>query len=179
MGTELNPGITYGLANDWLIDSSENYPLDQDPPADRLDYALLRLAEAAGNDTVGDKSNSAGNKRGFIAWPANPFNPVAGSGLSIMQHPRGDPLKLVLDDDGVMSLNGNQTRLRYETNTERGSSGSPCFTFKWELVALHHSGDPDFDPAHKPAYNEGIPMTAITKLLKKREIGAKIVAHEN
>ena len=175
-GTVLNPGVTFNLATDWLIDQSENYPLDQDPPADRLDYALIRLATAAGDDTIGDKSNPTGDKRGYIPWPANPFNPVAGSGLSIMQHPRGDPLKLALDDDGVMSLNANGTRLRYETNTEGGSSGSPCFTFKWELVALHHSGDPDFDPAHKPTYNEGIPMTAITKLLKERNVDQELVA---
>ena len=35
-------------------------------------------------------------------------------------------------------------------------------------VALHHSGDPNFDPAHKPDYNEGIPFTAILALLEKR-----------
>ena len=96
-----------------------------------------------------------------------------------MQHPRGEPLKLALDDDGVLSLNENETRLRYETNTDKGSSGSPCFTFKWDLVALHHSGDPDFDPAHKPTYNEGIPMTAITKLIKERGVDKKLVKQDD
>ena len=174
-GAVLNPGMVYRLADDWLIDESENYPLDQLPPPDRLDYALIRLSTSAGDDTVGDSGNQFGDKRGFFPIPSNPFNPAAGSGLSIMQHPRGHPLKLALDDDGVLSLNENQTRLRYETNTEKGSSGSPCFTFKWELIALHHSGDPDFDPAHKPTYNEGIPMTAITKLIKERQVDKKFV----
>jgi hypothetical protein len=178
-GVVLNPGVTYKLADDWLIDESENFPLDQLPPPDRLDYALIRLATSAGDDTVGDQGNQFGEKRGFFPLPDNPFNPAAGSGLSIMQHPRGDPLKLALDDDGVLSLNENETRLRYETNTEKGSSGSPCFTFKWDLVALHHSGDPDFDPAHKPTYNEGIPMTAITKLIKERGVDKKLVKQED
>ena len=178
-GMVLNPGVVYKLAGDWLIDASENYPLDQLPPADRLDYALIRLATPAGDDTVGDSGNQFGEKRGFFPIPDNPFNPAVGSGLSIMQHPRGDPLKLALDSDGVLSLNENATRLRYETNTEKGSSGSPCFTFKWELVALHHSGDPDFDPAHKPTYNEGIPMTAITKLIKEREVDKKLVSQDD
>ena len=178
-GTVLNPGVTYKLADDWLIDESENFPLDQVPPPDRLDYALIRLATAAGDDTVGDQGNQFGEKRGFFPLPESPFNPAAGSGLSIMQHPRGEPLKLALDDDGVLSLNENGTRLRYETNTDKGSSGSPCFTFKWDLVALHHSGDPDFDPAHKPTYNEGIPMTAITKLIKERGVDKKLVKQDD
>ena len=35
--------------------------------------------------------------------------------------------------------------LYYRTDTEPGSSGSPCFNDPWELVALHHSGVPDLD----------------------------------
>jgi hypothetical protein len=179
VGTVLNEGVTYGLASDWLIDASENYPLDQEAPADRLDYALIRLAAPAGKDTIGDKNSQAGEKRGFIPLPQTPFIPAAGSGLSILQHPRGEPMKLALDNDGVMSGNARGTRLRYNTNTESGSSGSPCFTFKWELAALHHSGDPDFDPAHKPTYNEGIPMTAIMNLFNQRGVLAKLIEPED
>jgi V8-like Glu-specific endopeptidase len=91
-----------------------------------------------------------------------------------LQHPSGEPMKLSIDDDGVMSANAGQTRLRYRNNTEGGSSGSPCFTFKWELAALHHSGDPNFDPAHKPTYNQGIPLTAIMNLLNERNVLAKL-----
>ncbi len=177
-GAVLNSGVTYALASDWLIDASENFPLDQESPPDRLDYALIRLAEPAGSDTVGDKHNRAGEKRGFIPLPQTPFIPAPASGLSILQHPRGEPMKLALDSKGVMSPNDGKTRLRYQTNTERGSSGSPCFTFKWELTALHHSGDPDFDPAHKPTYNEGIPMTAIMDLFNQRGVPAKLVEPE-
>lgn len=173
-GTELNPGVTYGLATDWFIDASESFPLDQEAPADRLDYALVRLASSAGNDTVGDKGSLAGEKRGFIPLPRTPFVPAPESGLCILQHPSGGPLKLSIDDDGVMTANPGETRLRYMNNTETGSSGSPCFTFKWELAALHHSGDPNFDPAHKPTYNQGIPMTAIMKLLNERKVPPKL-----
>lgn len=176
-GAVLNQGVVYKLADapDWLIDYSEGFPLDQDPPDDRLDYALIRLAEAAGEDTVGDKGSEAGANRGYIPFPASPFDPQPGSGLCIMQHPKGAPLKLAIDSSGVLGVNASKNRLRYETNTETGSSGSACFTMKWELVALHHSGDPDFDLAHKPTYNEGITMTAITKLVKQRSIDKQIV----
>jgi len=178
-GEELNMGVTYGLATDWFIDASEGFPLDQEAPADRLDYALIRLATPAGRDTIGDKSNLAGEKRGFIPVPQTPFVPAAGSGLCILQHPSGGPMKLSIDDDGVLSANAGGTRLRYENNTQKGSSGSPCFTFKWELAALHHSGDPNFDPAHKPTYNEGIPMTAILNLLNERKVLASLPEPED
>ena len=178
-GTVINEGIAFKLAADWLIDQSPSFPLDQLPPADCLDYALIRLAQPAGDDTVGDPNNQTGAKRGFIPLPDKPFNPAAGSGLGIMQHPLGLPLKLVLDSAGVLGINENATRLKYETNTEKGSSGSPCFTFKWDLVALHHSGDPDFDPPHKPSYNEGVPMTAIVKLIKQRGVEAKLVKQDD
>ncbi len=58
-------------------------------------------------------------------------------------------------------MNANQTRVRYRTNTETGSSGSPCFNSDWDLVALHHSGI--------VKYNEGIPINCIVALLKQRK----------
>ena len=100
--------------------------------------------------------------------PATPPVFTPGTPLSIMQHPQGEPLKLSFDDDAVIAVNANGTRVTYTTNTERGSSGAPCFNARWELVALHHSGDPNFDPAHKPTYNEGIPIAAIVALLQAR-----------
>jgi V8-like Glu-specific endopeptidase len=69
---------------------------------------------------------------------------------------------------GVIGANGNGTRMQYRVNTEGGSSGAPCFNTEWQLVALHHSGDPNFEVDHKPTYNEGIPVGAILKLLAER-----------
>lgn len=177
-GAVVNPGTTFHLAQDWLIDSSPNHPLDQPAPPDRLDYALIRLDTAAGDDTVGDKENQFGSKRGFIDLPSEGHDFKAKDPLSIVQHPRGRPLQLALDTEAILGLNDNGTRVTYTTNTEGGSSGSPCFTLNWDLVALHHSGDPDFDPEHKPTYNEGIPVSAITKLMRDRGVDKKIGKQE-
>jgi V8-like Glu-specific endopeptidase len=81
-----------------------------------------------------------------------------------MQHPLGNPLKLTANI--YRSMNGNDTRVTYLNDTEHGSSGSACFNANWELVALHHSGDPDYK---QPEYNEGIPMHAIVNLLQERD----------
>ena len=55
-------------------------------------------------------------------------------------------------------------------NTLKGSSGAPCFDAQWNLVALHHAGDPDFDDFHQPEYNQGIPIKAIHEYLNEQGI---------
>jgi V8-like Glu-specific endopeptidase len=80
----------------------------------------------------------------------------------IAQHPDGSPLKLALDMQSVISVNDNGTRVRYATNTEPGSSGSPCFDLDWSLVALHHLGDPAW---REPKFNQGVPASIIRKRL--------------
>jgi trypsin-like peptidase/effector-associated domain 1 (EAD1)-containing protein len=158
-------GTPYRLAANWLVASSPNSPLEQLPPPNHLDYALLRLAGAPAKDNVG-KKETGGMPRGFVPMPAAepPLRP--DSPVLIMQHPDGLPVKLAIETRSVIGLNENGTRVRYRTNTLRGSSGSPCFSENWDLIALHHSGDPNFDPEHKPDYNEGIPFKAILEHLQ-------------
>jgi V8-like Glu-specific endopeptidase len=78
--------------------------------------------------------------------------------MIIVQHPNAAPISMALDTNAVQRLNTNGTRVRYATNTEPGSSGSPCFDFDWSLVALHHMGDPNW---RNPNYNEGVPIGLI------------------
>jgi hypothetical protein len=158
------PGRTYKLASDWLVDASEGAPLDRPAPPDRLDYALLRLDGAPAAERLDGPGGSI--ERGFVPLPAADPPLPASASLFILQHPRGGPLKLGLKTRSVLGVFDDGARVRHTTPTERGSSGSPCFTPAWELAALHHSGDPDFDPDTKPAtYNEGIPIGAIRALV--------------
>lgn len=166
-GRVFSEGTTYGLADDWKVDVSPNSD-KSDPREDELDYAILRLDSMAADEEVGDSSYGGRSTRGFIQIPdrRHPFEP--GSPIFILQHPKGTPLKLAFDTDAVQAINPRRTRVRYKTNTEPGSSGSPCFDQNWNLVALHHSGDPDFNPLHAPQFNEGIPIDAIARLLTRR-----------
>ncbi len=175
-GTTLNPGTVYHLpAENWLIDKSPMSSVDSVPEPkyslpepDQLDYALLRVDGTPGNDAVGNKAEPAAPPRKWIEVLTQPHNIHPNTALFIVQHPQGDPLQLALDTDAIIGVNANSTRVSYRTNTLPGSSGSPCFNSNWELIALHHSGDPNFDPVHKPVYNEGIPITAILDLLAQR-----------
>lgn len=170
-GVELNKGKEYRLVttgDDWLVDHSPWSPVDleSDPKSrlpctddtDELDFALLRIAGSPGNDPLGENIMPGSPARGFVAIPPAAHAFAVDTPLFIVQHPAGAPLKLQLDTKAVIGLNGNGTRVRYKTNTEGGSSGSPVFDQNWNLVALHHSGDPD---SILPTFNEGIPIRLI------------------
>jgi V8-like Glu-specific endopeptidase len=164
-GSILDQGTKYTLATDWLIDQSKYSRSDLEakpatpPKTDELDFALLRVQAPANNTKPA---------RGWIEIPTTEHDFTNHKELFILQHPDGRPLKLAMDTDAIIDVNENKTRVRYETNTEHGSSGSPCFDANWNLVALHHSGDPNYDAMHHPEYNQGIPFQAIVKLLEDR-----------
>ena len=101
--------------------------------------------------------------RGWVRLP-DVFLVQRGDPLVIVQHPGGRALQIAIDTEAILSVNGSGNRVRYRTNTEPGSSGSPFFDLSLKsLVALHHSGDPSF----RPAYNEGIPIDKIRDRLAK------------
>ncbi len=172
-GTTVNKGIEFRLVKqNWLIDSSPHSqvdlladPGDQTPKPDELDYALLRLDGEPGNRPIGgDKAEPTALPRRWVTPRAEPYAFPADAPVFIVQHPEAQPLKLALETKGVISENANHTRVRYRTNTEKGSSGSPVFNAEWELIALHHSGDRKI----VPVYNQGIPFAAILAQLEAR-----------
>jgi len=151
----------------WLVDSSpisaldfQSDPGEAMPTVDELDYALVRLSRAAADDVIPRR----GTKREFIPLPARPETVTSDEPLLILQHPGGKPLKLAFH--AVMQQNKNNTRVTYRVATEHGSSGSPCFNYKWDLIALHHAGD----PVYRPTRNQGVPLTAIRERLTRQGI---------
>jgi V8-like Glu-specific endopeptidase len=56
-------------------------------------------------------------------------------------------------------------RVQYLTDTLPGSSGSPVFDTKWNIIALHHSGgwltEPNAASKHTYYRNEGIAIDRI------------------
>lgn len=142
-------------AQDWLVATSpDSAAAYASIPADALDYALLRTSESLGDEVV---DSATGQTRGWIPVAALPPPLTVELPLLLLGHPRGDLLKLTLDTQAVISVNATGSRVRYRTNSEPGSSGSPCFDLHWNLAALHHAGD----PAEPPQWNEGIPVAAL------------------
>ena len=77
-------------------------------------------------------------------------------------------MKLAMDTQAVIGRNSNGTRIKYRTNTEPGSSGSPCFTMDWDIVALHHYGDPQWQA---PLFNQGVPIQLIRQRIETQGLG--------
>jgi Trypsin-like peptidase domain/Effector-associated domain 1 len=178
-GTIVNEGTKFSLMDEWLLAARPPSAVDdladpgnQLPALDELDFALLRVQDAPGDRAIGRSDQIAdAPKRGWI-------HRLAAVGferehpLVLLQHPEGAPLKLAFGQSA--GLNENATRLRHCINTEAGSSGSPCMNAKLEVVALHHAGDPNFDPTHKPTYNSAIPIAAIVNYLQDARINASL-----
>ncbi len=157
-GASINEGVDVPVAK--LVAWSPYDPVDLKdqggvPDPGNLDYAILELAGEPGNAPVGGAKD--GNPRRWIGLPSAPPAFKKGDPLFIVQHPQKRPMKLALDTDAIIGVQGEGRRVRYSTNTEKGSSGSPCFDQNWNLVALHHSGD----EAWVPTWNEGIPIDLV------------------
>lgn len=160
-------------ANDWLIDWSPFSDLDtktlaqrsgQEPDAEHLDFALIRLQREIGRELIHADSEI---KRGWVEWPQAVGAVELVKGLIILQHPLGQSLKLAQAIPAQLSSNGPGTRWRYLLPTESGSSGSPVFDTEWTLRALHHSGDPS---TTNPEYNEAIPIHLIGQRQKVKSV---------
>ncbi|MGA7733613.1 MAG: trypsin-like peptidase domain-containing protein [Chloroflexia bacterium] len=113
-----------------------------------LDYSVVQLDQEPGQ-----------------AWGWLPLRPRAvkrDERVNIVQHPGGQAKQISFQNNFVEYVGGNV--VQYVTSTMPGSSGSPVFNDRWEVVALHHAGGNLPEPTTQRRYfrNEGI---AIDKIL--------------
>lgn len=145
------------LASDWLVASSVYDPATQmargQLGVDGLDYALLRLARPIGYERLD------GAPRGFLREDVQDRPYDTDKPVLIAQHPQGREQELAIETRGVIAMNAQQTRLRYRTNTEPGSSGAPVFDGSLRLIAMHASG-----ANHA---NSGVPIGTILRDLQQ------------
>lgn len=172
-GSEVTqPGIAFKLADgdEWKLCDSPYSDYDTnpnstiDPDDQHLDFALLKLAVPVGDMPVGETVHdpwSDAPKRGWVESDASkmrvPPSMEIDDTVFVFQHPKGDPLSL--DFDEIMSINPSGTRIRYQANTEGGSSGSGCYDRNFNLIALHHLG--------ARQHNQGIPIVPIRRYIEQ------------
>lgn len=145
-GVVVFPGTVVQLAGDWLAGSS---------PVAELDFALLRLARAAGDEPIGGVGEPGAAARGWIPFVQNDAR--AGDHVVVLHHPLGDPLQM-----GFGTIEAVLDRqLRHTADTEAGSSGSPCFTLDWTLIGMHQGSEPVHESWKKPGWNRAVPIAPI------------------
>ncbi len=98
-----------------------------------LDFAVVAIgARTAGKASLSDL--------GFSPLSPEGNKHVIGMNVNIIQHPKGY-YKQVAIRNNLLTFRTERSLL-YETDTEVGSSGSPVYNDRWEVVALHHYGEP-------------------------------------
>lgn len=125
---------------------------------DELDYALIAIGPRV-------RGSADITEFGYCILSDRPDRHAIGMNVNIIQHPSGLPRMVALRNN-LLTFRTKRTLL-YETDTEHGSSGSPVFNDSWELVALHHFGEPFLelvDETGKPiknTVNEGVRISSI------------------
>jgi endonuclease G len=80
---------------------------------------------------------------------------LTGAALNIVQHPNGGPRQFAFTNNRLLDILGTGF-LHYETDTDKGSSGSPVCNIDWELVGLHHCGVPKVENGNIMTVNNTI-----------------------
>jgi len=109
-------------------------------PSHELDTTILRF-DAENLSRLKDLTKDAELYRvastlPLLEPPQDPLNRVY-----IIGHPAGGTLQYSFQDN--LLLDYENFKLHYRTPTIGGSSGSPVFNAKWDLIGLHHAGRMD------------------------------------
>ncbi|BCJ45818.1 hypothetical protein GCM10010168_57620 [Actinoplanes ianthinogenes] len=161
-------GTAFGLAPDWLVAAAPNAAFEELPgesaelpAAGELDFAVLRIAGSPGEEPIGAHPDPRAGRRGWITTIGDV--PRRNDDILVLQHLLGRPMRLAFGK--VLDVNANGTRLRHTADTDEGSSGSPCFTLAFELVAIHQAGDPNQDAWRPKTYNRAVPARPVFNTL--------------
>ncbi|NJK52170.1 MAG: trypsin-like peptidase domain-containing protein [Leptolyngbyaceae cyanobacterium SU_3_3] len=155
------------------LDQAEKYSLDLDfwiPARNKqLDYVLLKLKSPT-DDTARKRLQSVSlakvesvtiapkcslqdierlhnaSKLPDDLWERLRETGFNGDLVNVIQHPEGRSKEIVIFNNELGTL--HQDFLVYESDTQPGSSGSPLFNNRWELIGLHRAAL--LDLAQKP-----------------------------
>jgi endonuclease G, mitochondrial len=177
------------LAGDLLVEFDYELDLAGNPrEVTRFEFAPQTLFVSSGSDlldytvvALGRNLSGGGSTEGFGFLPllSNNDKHTLGEYVNVVQHPQGDFKQVVLRENLLLSR--LETVLHYRADTEPGSSGSPVFNDQWQVIALHHWGEPyteTVDADNRPLrgdMNEGVRISAIVEALRSdlRELSAR------
>ena len=156
---EIGLGATAPNPIRFELDPATFFKTDEE---DDLDFTLIAL---------GRQLTTGANLSDFGCCPlsASSAKHSVGEPVTIVQHPDGDYKQVVLRENRI--LHRGDTVLHYVADTEGGASGSPVFNDAWQVVALHHWGEPHRERSVKGQLlqtdvNEGIRISAIVAKLQ-------------
>ena len=116
-----------------------------------LDYSIVRVKKKDGQD--------AGDVWGFLNPRHKNFVIRKQQRVNIIQHPKGRHKEIAFRDNHVKFVGNNY--IQYLTDTEKGTSGSPVFDDRFNVVALHNQRVPDPNNPDRYYRNQGYRIDAI------------------
>jgi hypothetical protein len=134
--------------------------------------SLLPDREAGFTDRVVDpildppfalRRQTPGSVWGHLRLPSGPLAYAQGQYLNTVGHPSGRRKEIAVQDNTITGIFADV--IRYTTDTEPGSSGSPAFTNGWDLVVLHHAAG-EFVNGVGWVNNEGVRIDRIVARLR-------------
>lgn len=137
------------------------------PTTLRLDPDLAFGTSKALDWTVVGVQGQPGATFGII--PLKDANVEKDEYVQIIQHPDGGEKQLSYRMNVVVDV--TKHHIQYLTDTMPGSSGSPVFNRKWEVVALHHASSTYQQAGHLNrhfACNQGIHINAVLNELRRQ-----------
>jgi hypothetical protein len=150
--------FNYQRTLDGLAASPDEYELDPDSlfcTSVQDDWTAVRVRPK--------DSEPAGSR--WSTLELDEQDPKVDDFTIIIQHPSGGPKQIALYHNVITYVDPAKRVLQYLTDTEPGSSGSPVFDTRWNVIALHHSGgwlrEPGTGPKQTFYRNEGIHINAV------------------
>lgn len=101
---------------------------------------------------------------------AGPSGDQLGQHVNIVQHPQGRRKEVSLQRNNLTNI--YQNAIRYTSDTEPGSSGSPVFNNQWDLISIHHAAGEKDVANNVWISNEGMRIDKIVADLKSHYSGS-------
>jgi endonuclease G len=118
------------------------------------DFTIVALAPLPGGE-------APGRRFGRVPLVGAVGKVMVGHPVNIVQHPGGNSRQVAFRDNRLLSVE-DPGRVIYKTDTAPGSSGSPVFNDRWQLVALHYTSVEAQDAAGVAIDINGQPSTDST-----------------
>jgi len=107
-------------------------------------------------------------------------NAQVGDQAFLLHHPQGRTESRLSIGDIILV---EDPVLRYNINTDNGSSGGPILNGKWALIGMHIKADTEWakdrNIGTKPSFNEGLSLTAILAGLRETAEWDEIAHYHN
>lgn len=140
-----------------VLDEYTPDPFGPDLDQPRIGDASIALTQPSISRLPYKLCIAPGTRWGKLQLPTSGIAYAVDEHINVVQHPAGRRKEVAVQQNRLTNIYANH--VRYTTDTEPGSSGSPVFNNGWDLLAIHHAGGEYSDGKWKN--NQGVRIDRI------------------